>query len=250
MSAVVPTARLRRDGVVVARSPVPIVVGRGSFVPVAMLAALFAVYASAARVDLILAAAALGGIGGAASLLVHELGHVGAARRLKGVRPVAISLLWLGAGTKFEGAYRSGRDQARVALAGPAASFGLALLLLFGALMPLPRPVQYGLFGLALLNVAIALVSLLPVYPLDGHKFVVGLLWRISGSEQRSRHLVRRAGKAWLVAEGLSCLVLAVERPALGGLAVAFGASIYLQKRLSVRGARRRRPRQPHPGTH
>jgi Zn-dependent protease len=249
MSAVAPTARLRRDGIIVARSPVPIVVGKGSLVPIAMLAALFAVYASAAPTPLVLAAAALGGIGGAASLLVHELGHVGAARRLRGVRAVRVSLLWVGAATKFEGAYRSGRDQARVALAGPAASFGLAALLLLGALMPLPHPVQLGLFGLAILNFGIAVVSLLPVHPLDGHKLVVGLLWRVSGSERRARNVIRRVGRAWLAAEALGCLALAVERPAVGGLVVAFGASLYLQRWLSRRSARRGRLRQLHPGT-
>src|SRR5947207_147054 len=199
MSALPPIARLRGGTVVLARHPVPIVVSKGSVVPVAMLAALFALYSSGAPMLLVLGAAALGGLGGSLSLIVHELGHVGAARRLKGVKPVRISLLWLGAGTKFEGKYRSGRDQVRVALAGPAASFAFAVVLMVSAVMPMPRPLQFGLFGLALLNVVIAVVSLVPVYPLDGHKLVVGLLWRALGSEGRARSIVRRVGKAWLV---------------------------------------------------
>jgi Zn-dependent protease len=168
MSAPAP-ALARERGVVLARYPVPIVAGKGSLVPVTLLAGLFALYSAGARPVWLLGAAALGAVGGALSLIVHELGHVRAARRLKGVNVVRVSLLWLGAGTQFEGAYRSGRDQARVAIAGPAASFGFAVVLLVTAFMPMPRPIQYGLFGLGLLNLAIALGSLVPVYPLDGY---------------------------------------------------------------------------------
>ena len=157
---------------------------------------------------------------------------------MKGIKAVRVSLIWVGAGTKFEGAYRSGRDQARVAIAGPAASFAFAVLLLVSAFMPMPRHVQYGVFGLALLNFAIAVVSLLPVYPLDGHKLLVGLLWRVTSSERRARKIVRRAGRTWLAVEGLGCVALTVERPTLGCWVLALGAVIYLQQRLTTRHAR------------
>jgi Zn-dependent protease len=247
MSALVPTVRPRARAVVVARRPVPIVLGKGSLVPVVLLAALFAVYSSGAQTGLLLGAAVLGGVGGAVSLIVHELGHVRAAQRLKGVRPVRISLVWMGAGTHFEGAYRSGRDQARVAIAGPAASLAFAVLLVVSALLPMPRPVALGLFGLAFLNVAIALVSLLPVHPLDGHKLLVGLLWRVVGSEGRARTILRRAGKAWLGVEVVGCAVLIVENPLFGSCVLAIGVSLYVQKQLSSRPARphRRATRRP-----
>jgi Zn-dependent protease len=235
MSVVVQAGRVRGHSVVLARHPVPIVISRGSLVPVVMLGALFALYSSGAGPLLLLGAAALGGLGGAVSLIVHELGHVRAARRLKGVKPVRVSLIWLGAGTQFEGAYRSGRDQARVAIAGPAASLAFAVAIMVGALFPMPRPVQYGLFGLVLLNISIAIVSLLPVYPLDGHKLLVGLVWRLCGSERRARTIIRRAGKSWLAVEALGSVVLLVERPEIGALVFLAGAAIYLQKRLSGR---------------
>ena len=88
----------------------------------------------------------------------------------------------------------------------------------------------------------IAVVSQLPVHPLDGHKLLVGLVWRASGSESRARSLVRRAGKAWLGVEALGCLVLLVEKPALGGMALAFGAAVYAQRHL---GSRRRSGQRP-----
>ena len=73
------------------RGAVPIVVTRGGLVPVTFLAVAFAVYSAGARPLLVAGAAALGGLGGAGSLIVHELGHVRAARRLTGVRPARVS---------------------------------------------------------------------------------------------------------------------------------------------------------------
>ena len=240
MAVLVPTGTRPRR-VTLARHPVPIVVGKGSLVPVAMLACLFALYSSGASALVLVGAAALGGLGGGASLIVHELGHVRAARRIKGIRPVRISLIWVGAGTKFEGAYRSGRDQARVALGGPAASCVLAMLLLAIALLPMPRAVQLGIFGLAILNLAIAIFSLIPVHPLDGHKALVGFLWRRSRSERQAKAILRRAGGLWLALEGLASIVLVVEKPVLGSLLVVSGALLLLQKRVSgTRGTPRR----------
>jgi Zn-dependent protease len=146
----------------------------------------------------------------------------------------------MGAGTKFEGAYRSGRDQARVALAGPGASLVLAAVLMLAALMPMPRPLQLGLFGLSLLNAGIAVVSLLPVYPLDGHKLAVGLLWRALGSERKARAVLHRVGRLSISLEVLGCLVLLVEEPLLGGTAFALGGAVLLQKKIGGRTASQR----------
>jgi len=232
MSAVLPVPRVRGQGIVLAHYPVPIAVSKGSLVPLSLLAAVFALFTSGAPTLLVLGAAALGGLGGAASLIVHELGHVGAARRLMGVKPVRLSLLWFGAGTRFEGAYRSGRDQATVAIAGPAASLALAVLLVASALLPIPRPLALGLFGLAVLNGAIAFVSLLPVQPLDGHNLLVGLLWRIAGSEPQAQTSLRRAGKALLGLEAVGCAALMIEKPLSGSCVLAVVAALYLQKQL------------------
>src|SRR5207253_5785949 len=112
----------------------------------------------------------VGALGGTTSLLIHELGHVRAARRVSGLCPVSVSLIWLGAATRLEGAYASGRDQARVAIAGPATSFGLALMLSPALFTPSPKTAKGLLLTLVLLNVAIGLLSLIPANPLDGYK--------------------------------------------------------------------------------
>src|SRR6187200_1572184 len=95
-----------------------VTIGRGGFAPIALLAALFGLYGIRTGIPVTLAAC-LGALGGTASLLVHELGHVQAARRLPGIRTASVSLIWFGAATRLEGTYATGRDQAKVAIAGP-----------------------------------------------------------------------------------------------------------------------------------
>jgi Zn-dependent protease len=221
------------------RPPVPVTIGRGGFAPGLVLGALFALIAARGHLP-VATAAALGGVGGTISLLVHEFGHVGAARRLVGIRANAVSLIWLGAATRFEGDYASGRDQAKVALGGPTMSVVFALSLTAGFVyLPLPLGIKDLLLLLILLNLAIAALNLIPAHPLDGHKLVVGLLWSATGCAKKARRIVRRVGLAWLAAEFATAAFLLVERPRLGLTVIALAASFFAQKQLV-----RRRPKQ------
>jgi Zn-dependent protease len=179
-------------------------------------------------------AGCMGALAGTASLIVHELGHIRAARGMNGVRPVGISLVWLGAGARFEGAYRSGRDQLRVAVAGPLASMCAALSLVPVMFLPIPSSARKLLLVVVLLNVALALVNLVPAGPLDGYRIVVALLWSALGSEAAARNLIRRLAKAWIVVELIGTAVILMERPMLGMFMLVAGASL-LAQRLVVR---------------
>jgi Zn-dependent protease len=209
--------------------PVPVTFARGGFVPPLVLGALFAGVASKVGLPVALAGV-IGAIAGTTSIVVHELGHARAARGLKGVRPVGVSLFSLGAGARFEGAYRSGRDQMRVAVAGPVASLCVAASLLPVIFAPLPLTAKKLLFIVVLLNVALALVNLIPASPLDGYRIVVGLLWFALGSEMAARRLIRRLAKAWIVVELVGTAVVLVERPALGLVMVIAAASLVGQR--------------------
>jgi Zn-dependent protease len=222
-------SRLRNPGYVLLQHPVPVTIGQGGLAPILILGALFA--AISARAGLPIATATvLGMVGGTASLIAHELGHVRAARKLTGLRPVGVSLIWLGAATRLEGAYASGRDQARVAIAGPRVSFGVALGLLSFLFLPLPVGLKDLVLTLAALNIALGLLSLIPASPLDGYKLIVGLLWSALGSEASARKLIRRLASTWLVIEILGTGVLLVEKPLLGVMVVAIAASLFGQK--------------------
>jgi Zn-dependent protease len=201
--------------------------------PPLVLGAMFALVGFKVGLPIALAGC-MGALAGTASLIVHELGHIRAARGMNGVRPVGISLVWLGAGARFEGAYRSGRDQLRVAVAGPLASMCAALSLLPVMFLPIPSSARKLLLVVVLLNVALALVNLVPAGPLDGYRIVVALLWSALGSEAAARNLIRRLAKAWIAAELTGTAVILVERPMLGMFMLVAGASLVAQ-RLVVR---------------
>ena len=174
------------------RWPVPIVATRGGIIPLGVFALLFVAFSGHPSPSMLAACALLGGIGGVVSLIVHELGHISVARRLSGVRPEKVSVMSLGAAAHFEGSYRSGREQARMALGGPEASFAFALALSLPVFFPAPAWLKVGALALVLLNVAIGGLSLLPVHPLDGHKLIVGLVRvRIGGIGAAARQTGR-----------------------------------------------------------
>jgi Zn-dependent protease len=183
----------------------------------------------------VVTAGVFGAFGGALSLVVHELGHVGAARRTEGVVPLKVVLIALGTATHLEGRYRSGRDQIRVALAGPAASLILAVPLTLAIGLPLPGPIRFASFLLASLNVGLAIISLIPLNPLDGHKLAVGLVWILAGSEHRAREFIRRATRMLIAIEAVGSVALIVTRPLAGGCVVLIAVVIYVERHVARR---------------
>ena len=215
-----------------AQWPVPIVFSRGAFVPVGVFALLFVAFSGSSAPAVLAAVALLGGVGGVVSLIVHELGHVSIARRLSAVRPEKVAVMSLGAAAHFDGSYRNGREQARMALGGPEASFSFALALIIPVLLPAPMSLRMGALALVLLNVTIGVLSLLPVHPLDGHKLIVGLVWWVVGSEARARRIIKRVGFSLLAVDASAVVLLLAARPLMGVAVAAVAAVAFAQKRL------------------
>jgi len=222
----------KNRSLVVVRWPVPIVLSRGALVPLGVFALIFVAFSGTSKPSVLAAAALLGGVGGIVSLIVHELGHVSVARRLSGVTPKKVSVMCFGAAAHLDGSYRNGREQARIALGGPEASFAFALALTVPLLLPVPTGLKVGALALALLNAAIGALSLVPVHPLDGHKVIVGLVWWAVGSEDRARRIIKRVGTGLLAVDLSFAVLLLAERPLLGATVIAFAAVAYGQKRL------------------
>src|SRR5207248_6118163 len=199
---------------------------------IGVFALMFVAFSGVSTPPALAAVALLGGIGGVVSLIVHELGHVSIARRLSGVTPEKVNIMVLGAAAHFDGSYRNGREQARMALGGPEASFAFALSMMIPVLLPAPLWLKVGALGLALLNVGIGALSLLPVHPLDGHKLVVGLVWWAVGSEARARRIIKRVGMGLLAVDFTMVVIMLAERPVLGASVAAVAAVAYGQKHL------------------
>lgn len=153
------------------------------------------------------------------SLMVHELGHAFAARRLDG--EPTISLYGMGGITAFTPAKPMTRGQSiGVSVAGPFAGIALGLIVL-GLFAFLGRP-EPGLgrfaFNIAVFaNIAWSFVNLLPVLPLDGGAVLSGLL---PGDEPTR---MRRAHYTSVVTGVLVAVAIVVLQPQFLLAAVLFG---------------------------
>ncbi len=107
-------------------------------------------------------------------VVLHEFGHVFAARHF-GVFTGEIVLLPIGGVSRLERIPERPQEEIVIALAGPAVTLAIAVLLIF-VLGGLPDPVEaFGetngravLGQLAYLNLALLAFNLLPAFPLDG----------------------------------------------------------------------------------
>lgn len=108
-----------------------------------------------------------------ASVLLHELGHALAARRL-GIETKRITLWLLGGVAQMERIPREPQKELWIALAGPAVSFALAFL--FRLAQGESGALGFLTHYLASVNLMLGLFNLLPALPLDGGRVYRALL--------------------------------------------------------------------------
>ncbi len=151
----------------------------------------------------------LAGVGTAvlffASVLAHEFSHALVARRL-GLKVAGITLFIFGGATSIEGDSRSARDEALIALAGPASSLLIGGIFLgIGALMPQPE-VRAIVGWLGVINLVLGAFNLVPGYPMDGGRVLRAILWQVRGDSltaTRQAAIVGRVIGYLMVAGGI-----------------------------------------------
>ena len=134
------------------------------------------------------------------SIIIHEIGHVLAARSLK-IPIRRIHLYLFGGMAELQHRPSKPLHEAWIALAGPLASLILAAIswgiyefYLNENLLP------YYLFRfLALINLLISLFNLIPIFPLDGGRIARSLFWLIKGSFIFASRLTYKMG-SYLIA--------------------------------------------------
>lgn len=176
-----------------------------------------------------------------ACLVVHELAHALAARRL-GVSVRRITLFLFGGVAEIAGELPSPSAEFAVALVGPATS----LLLGSAAGLVAVRggsPALEGVAGtLALVNLGVALFNLLPGLPLDGGRLLRSVLWSRSGSFARATRVAGLLGRGIGGAMALAgALVAALGREPAALWYVPMGVFLIL---LAARASRS--PGPPH----
>jgi Zn-dependent protease/CBS domain-containing protein len=157
------------------------------------------------------------------SVLAHELGHGIVARR-RGLDVGPITVFFFGGSASFQLESDRPKDEIAVAVAGPAVSLAIGLVLAGGAFAiqqtgdPLLEAIGLVALVLASLNLILGAANLVPAYPLDGGRLVRGIFWARSGSERRGAQAAATSGRfvGWiLVGTGL---VIMVVGETLGGL--------------------------------
>jgi len=147
------------------------------------------------------------------SLLLHELGHAFEARR-EGLPTNGITLWMLGGMAESAADFPRAGVEARVALAGPAVSAVLGVVLvLVGRLAGLPDDLAAVLEWLGWTNLLLLAFNLLPAFPLDGGRVLRAALWQSTGSQLKATRAAARTSR-----------VLSAVLIALGVVSAFFGA--------------------------
>jgi len=136
-----------------------------------------------------------------ASVLLHELGHSLVARS-QGIKVSSITLFLFGGIASIEQESRTPGKAFQVAIAGPAVSLGLSLLLSgLAAILPdASSPISVLTRNLAVINLVLALFNLIPGLPLDGGQILKAAIWKATGDRFKGVRWAARAGQTlgWL----------------------------------------------------
>jgi Zn-dependent protease len=135
-----------------------------------------------------------------ASVLLHELGHSLVAQS-QGIQVNSITLFPFGGIASIEQESKTPIEAFWVAIAGPAVSFALFLLLVLGSLgLPESLPLRTMLVDLANINFVLALFNMMPGLPLDGGQVLKAAIWKFTGSRIKGVRYAAEAGRllGWL----------------------------------------------------
>ena len=148
------------------------------------------------------------------SILIHEYAHAVAAR-MEGMKILEIVLYPFGGLARLKREPDTPRAEFRIAIAGPAASFMLAVA--FAVLMGIADALALNIlallfFMLALSNFFLAVFNLFPGYPLDGGRVLRAYLWRSGKNLNEATVLTGRSGQIIAVALIVFGLFIAIMR--------------------------------------
>jgi Zn-dependent protease/CBS domain-containing protein len=130
-----------------------------------------------------------------ASVLLHELGHSLVAKA-QGIQVNSITLFVFGGIASIDRESKTPGQAFQVAIAGPAVSLALAILL-FGVsqLLTLPAPMREVVDLLWGINLVLALFNMIPGLPLDGGQVLKAAIWKVTGNRLKGIRWAARVGQ-------------------------------------------------------
>lgn len=148
------------------------------------------------------------------SIFLHEFAHALVAK-MEGLRVVEIVLHPFGGLTRFTHEPETPRAEFLIAIAGPVASFVLALIFVaaaVGAGSAAADTLAVLMYTLAIGNFLVAVFNMFPGYPLDGGRVLRAYLWRSGRDLNDATILTGRVGQAIAVVTVVFGLYIAVIR--------------------------------------
>ncbi|MHA7827054.1 MAG: site-2 protease family protein [Roseovarius sp.] len=140
----------------------------------------------------------VGALGLFFSILFHEFSHAIVARRFD-IPITGITLFIFGGVAELEKEPPSAKSEFLMAIAGPIASYVLAVVFYTIAVVLPPAtaamPVAAVFTYLALINTVLATFNLLPAFPLDGGRVFRAAIWWWSGDLERATSLAAGTGR-------------------------------------------------------
>src|SRR5687767_10717763 len=131
-----------------------------------------------------------------ASVLAHELSHALVARRL-GLKVEGITLFIFGGATTIDSDSRTPREEALIAIAGPATSLALGGIFI-GADLAISQPQVGALIGwLGVVNLVLGAFNLIPGFPMDGGRVLRAFLWRVRGDRLAATRNAALVGRSF-----------------------------------------------------
>ena len=128
------------------------------------------------------------------SVLVHELGHSLTARS-QGIDVNSITLFLFGGVASIDKESKTPGQAFQVAIAGPAVSIVLGILLMgLLNLLPAGTPQAVLVRDLGRINIILALFNLIPGLPLDGGQIFKAAVWKATGDRFKAVRWAARAG--------------------------------------------------------
>jgi len=185
-----------------------------------------------------------------ASLLVHELGHALVARR-EGIEVRRIDLFLFGGLTEMSRDAATPGEDFKIAVAGPAATFGFVLVCLAVDLAIVGphrlihaaqldstvriTPVLLSLSWLLFWNVLLLVFNLIPAFPLDGGRITRAIVWRVTGEKQRGTRTAAKLGQGFaLLLAGLGLWLMLAYRSFTGLWLIAISFLLYQSARAAL----------------
>jgi Zn-dependent protease len=142
-----------------------------------------------------------------ASILLHEIAHVLAARGF-GMRVPSVTLHLLGGETAIEGESRTPWQELATAIVGPIVSLVIGIGANQAAGSIGPGVLHDVVWSIGWVNIVVAVFNMLPGLPLDGGRVFKAVVWQLTGREETGTRIAAWIGRAAAVALVLATVLL------------------------------------------